>query len=225
MSDQSLSHAALMNETYRYQRLIYDLSRRYFLLGRDHLIDQLNPPEGGRILEVACGTGRNLSLIAARHPGCQLFGLDISEEMLRSARAKLGQKAILRQGDACNFDGQAMFGHEKFDRIVLSYGLSMIPDWQAAVNCALAQLTDYGELHIVDFGGQEGLPGWFRSLLRGWLAKFHVKPRADLEQATAQSAARTNRTAKFRALYRDYARYGVVIRYFQIQGVPALFEH
>lgn len=49
-------HAALMDRTYRHQRRIYDATRAYFLLGRDHLIAQLAPPEGGRVLEIACGT-------------------------------------------------------------------------------------------------------------------------------------------------------------------------
>ncbi|MBI1219401.1 MAG: methyltransferase domain-containing protein [Rhodobacteraceae bacterium] len=212
MSDQAVSHAELMDATYRYQRRIYDLSRRYFLLGRDHLIARLAPPKDASILEIACGTGRNLSVIAARHPGCRLFGLDISEEMLRSARAKLGQTAVLKQGDACRFDGATLFGQPKFDRIILSYSLSMIPDWHAALTAAAAHLAEGGELHVVDFGDQAELPRWFRSGLRAWLAKFHVAPRGDIETALAATAAAAGQTAECRSLYRDYARYGVLRR-------------
>lgn len=131
--DGSQSHAALMDATYRHQRLIYDLTRRYYLLGRDRLISELAAPAGGSVLEIACGTGRNLHLIARRYPGCNLYGMDISEEMLRSARATLGNRARLAQGDACRFDPTALFGVAKFDRVVLSYSLSMIPDWNGAL--------------------------------------------------------------------------------------------
>ena len=51
-------HAERMDRMYRYQRHIYDLTRKYYLLGRDRLIDELQPPVGGHVLEVGCGTGR-----------------------------------------------------------------------------------------------------------------------------------------------------------------------
>lgn len=38
------THAALMDATYRHQRRIYDVTRRHFLLGRDRLIAELDPP-------------------------------------------------------------------------------------------------------------------------------------------------------------------------------------
>lgn len=40
-----------MDRTYRDQRLIYDITRRHFLLGRDHLLRDLSPPQGGHILD------------------------------------------------------------------------------------------------------------------------------------------------------------------------------
>jgi SAM-dependent methyltransferase len=122
-------HAALMDEVYRGQRHIYDFTRKYYLFGRDTLIAGLAAAPGMRVLEVACGTGRNLAKIGRAWPGMRLFGLDISAEMLKSARAALGDAARLGQGDACAFDAQALLGEPQFDRIVLSYSLSMIPDW------------------------------------------------------------------------------------------------
>lgn len=63
---QSEAHAGLMDGMYRYQRHIYDLTRKYYLLGRDKAIRSLGVPKGGTLLEVGCGTGRNLA-IAHRH--------------------------------------------------------------------------------------------------------------------------------------------------------------
>ena len=60
--------AALMDRIYRRQRYVYDLTRKYYLLGRDELIDRLAPPADGRVLEIGCGTARNLIAAARRWP-------------------------------------------------------------------------------------------------------------------------------------------------------------
>ncbi len=206
------SHADLMDSTYRYQRLFYDVTRRYYLLGRDHLLRNLTPPPGARVLEVACGTGRNLARARALYPGRLLFGLDISVEMLRSAHAKLGASATVVQADATNFDGHALFGVQGFDRVVLSYSLSMIPDWQAALRQAAAHLSPGGSLHVVDFGTQERLPRWFAGLLTSWLARFHVAPRYDLQRQMQAVADDLGATLQFRPLFGTYAQYGVLTR-------------
>lgn len=182
-------HAALMDEVYRGQRHIYDFTRKYYLFGRDTLIAGLAATPGMRVLEVACGTGRNLAKIAKTWPGVRLFGLDISAEMLKSARESLGDGARLGQGDACAFDPWAVLGEPQFDRIVLSYSLSMIPDWEGALDQAASLLEDGGALHVVDFGDLTGLPRPFAAGLRAWLAKFHVEPRAALPDAAARIAA------------------------------------
>ncbi|AUX70924.1 SAM-dependent methyltransferase [Porphyrobacter sp. HT-58-2] len=178
-----------MDEVYRGQRHIYDFTRKYYLFGRDTLIAGLDARPGARVLEVACGTGRNLVKIGKAWPGVRLFGLDISEEMLKSARSALGDAARLGQGDACAFDPAALLDEAQFERIVLSYSLSMIPDWEAALDHAAGQLAPGGSLHAVDFGDLQGLPGPFQTLLRGWLARFHVKPRDTLPAVAARIAA------------------------------------
>jgi S-adenosylmethionine-diacylgycerolhomoserine-N-methlytransferase len=77
-----------MDAIYRYQRYIYDATRKYYLLGRDRLIDELAPPPGGSVLEIACGTGRNLIKGARRYPDARFFGFDISAAMLDTAQAR-----------------------------------------------------------------------------------------------------------------------------------------
>lgn len=209
MSD-SAAHAELMNGIYRHQRRIYDLTRKFFLFGRDHLIEALDAKADDRILEVACGTGRNLHKIASRYPGTRLYGFDLSDEMLKSARRTLEGRALLARSDACAFDGTMSFATKTFDRIIISYGLSMIPDWQTALAAAADHLAPGGSLHIVDFGGQTGWPGWFDRALRAWLSKFHVSPRMDISEVLSQLAAEHNGTAEIQRLYRDYAVYGVL---------------
>ncbi|MGB6067829.1 MAG: class I SAM-dependent methyltransferase, partial [Desulfomonilaceae bacterium] len=82
-------HGVLMDRIYRNQRHIYDLTRRYFLLGRDTLIERMEVKEDARVLEIGCGTARNLIHVARRFPSIQLFGIDASTEMLKSARYNL----------------------------------------------------------------------------------------------------------------------------------------
>ena len=183
------THAALMDEVYRGQRHIYDLTRKYYLFGRDTLIAGLDARPGMRVLEVACGTGRNLAKVAKAWPGAWLYGLDISSEMLKSARAALGEEARLGEGDACAFEPQALLGETAFERIVLSYSLSMIPDWEGALDHAAGLLAPGGALHIVDFGDLTGLPRPLAAALRAWLAQFHVEPRAAMPDVAARIAA------------------------------------
>jgi S-adenosylmethionine-diacylgycerolhomoserine-N-methlytransferase len=202
--------ASLMDAIYRRQRHIYDVSRKFYLLGRDGLIAELDPPAGGSILEIGCGTGRNLIAIARLHPGCACFGLDVSEAMLTTARINVARAGLesrirLTQADATDFDPQALFGRVGFDRIVISYALSMIPPWQGVVEEALRRLAPGGSLHIVDFGDQAGLPTVFKAVLRRWLRLFHVTPRDALPAVSEALARATGFTAASRPLYRGYA--------------------
>src|SRR6516225_9312203 len=85
MSDIAAS-AELMDRIYRRQRHLYDFTRKYYLLGRDRLIHRLSPPAGSRVLEIGCGTARNLVVAAHAYPDVHFFGIDISHEMLATAR-------------------------------------------------------------------------------------------------------------------------------------------
>ncbi|MGO4403995.1 class I SAM-dependent methyltransferase [Bosea sp. RAF48] len=211
------SAAGLMDRIYRHQRHIYDASRKFYLLGRDQLIDGLQPPPGAAVLEIGCGTGRNLIQIARRYPSCACYGLDVSSEMLATAhasvaRAELEDRIQLAEADATGFDPQALFGLEGFDRIVISYALSMIPPWQGVVAEALRRLNMGGSLYIVDFGDQSGLPAAFKAVLLRWLALFHVTPREDLPGAVRALAEAAGAECRLGAPYRGYAMHAVVTR-------------
>jgi S-adenosylmethionine-diacylgycerolhomoserine-N-methlytransferase len=208
-------HAELMDGVYRWQRHVYDLTRKYYLLGRDRLISGLEVPAGGTVLELGCGTGRNIVLAARLYPNARFFGLDISAEMLETATAAIAREGLsgrvkLARGDATDFDAKALFSVERFDRIFVSYSLSMIPGWEKTIFAALAALSPGGSLHVVDFGQQEALPGWFRTLLRGWLRKFHVEPRESLRDVLESESAKVGASLRFRTLHRGYAWFAVV---------------
>jgi S-adenosylmethionine-diacylgycerolhomoserine-N-methlytransferase len=185
----TVAHATLMDQVYRRQKHIYDLTRKYYLFGRDRLIATLGARPGAKVVELGCGTGRNLARIAAVWPSVRLYGLDISREMLGQAGARLGSAAQLAAGDATAFDPASLFNTASFDHVVLSYALSMIPDWRGTIAHAAGLLAPGGRLHIVDFGDFSGLPGPVAALLRAWLRLFHVTPRATMGTVAAQIAA------------------------------------
>ena len=216
MSD-TVAMSNLMDRIYRQQRHLYDSTRKYYLLGRDRLIERLSPPSGGRVLEIGCGTARNLVAAAGAYPHVDFYGIDISTAMLATARAKVAREGLsprirLACADATRFDSASLFGVPGFSRIFLSYSLSMIPEWRTALGQALAWLPPGGELHIVDFGGQEELPGWFRHGLRAWLAQFHVDPRDGLAGEFAALERHAGTLRAFERPYRGYAQYAVFRR-------------
>lgn len=178
-------HAALMDRIYRHQRYLYDFTRKYYLFGRDRLIRQMALRPGARVIEVGCGTARNLIKIAETYPGVKLFGLDASAAMLASAKTSLARAGLEGQVKLVQAYAEALspglFGEtQAFDAVVFSYSLSMIPDWKQALRSALSALADGGKLHIVDFGDLKGLGRPAEWILRAWLGMFHVAPRAEL---------------------------------------------
>lgn len=182
---------ARMDRMYRPQTLVYDLTRRYYLLGRDRLIDGMDARPGEAVLEVGCGTGRNLAEIGRRYPGVRLSGLDAAAPMLATAEAKLrrlGLAARLTRGVAEEVAPDAEEGG--FHHVVLSYVLSMVDDPTAAVRAAAGALRPgVGTLHVVDFGSMAGLPAPVPALMRGWLARFGVRHRPEVEATLRELAA------------------------------------
>jgi S-adenosylmethionine-diacylgycerolhomoserine-N-methlytransferase len=178
-------HVQFMDRMYSVQRYFYDLTRKYYLFGRDQLIERMPVSHGDRVLEIGCGTARNLIALARKHPIAQFFGVDAANVMIQTAGAKVMRKGLkkrihLRQGLAEELDGREWFNVRAFDRIFFSYSLSMIPTWQAAIEAAMANLKPGGELWVVDFWDQADYPKPLAKLLKHWLAMFHVQHRPEL---------------------------------------------
>ena len=209
------SQAAAMDRMYRTTRHIYDLTRRPYLLGRDRLIAELGIAPGGSVLEMGCGTARNLIAAARAYPKAELYGFDISEAMLKTAKAAVGRAGLadrirLAQGDAIEFDATAAFGRETFDRVYFSYALSMIPPWRAALARGLALTNAGGRFSVVDFGYCEALGSIPRAILHGWLRFFYVTPRAALEAELEALARASGRPFRFERPFGGYAQMATV---------------
>ena len=191
-------HEAVLDRVYRRQRYVYDFTRKYYLFGRDRLIRELDLRPGQRLIEIGSGTARNLIAVARRYPGTELYGLDASLEMLKTAkpaidRAGLGGRVSLAHGLAEDLDPALFGGGRPFDRVVFSYSLSMIPQWKQAVNRASMVLAAGGRIHVVDFGDFTGLGRPGAALLQAWLRFFHVQPRVELLHAIESANGATAR--------------------------------
>lgn len=209
MSTAKDAHSG-MDRMYRWTRHIYDFTRKYYLLGRDALIGGLDIQPGQTVCEAGCGTARNLILMAKRYPDGRFFGFDASSVMLQTAgasleKAGLKDKVPLLVALAQDFSAEKFGLTGKFDRIVFSYALSIMDDWQAAVDRALTQVKPGGTIHVVDFGNQEGMPRWFKGVLGAWLKQFHVRFKPEVRAHFEALAAAGKGTIAYRDISRGYA--------------------
>jgi S-adenosylmethionine-diacylgycerolhomoserine-N-methlytransferase len=134
---------------YKKDASIYDFNRRFFLFGRNRLIDQigrtLNPSS---ILEIGCGTGVNLIKLNKLFPGARITGLDVSPEMLNVARTKIPRNANITLINEM-FDQHTSL--PTFDLILCSYTASTVPNLRLFLSAIATHLTDQGHFACVDF--------------------------------------------------------------------------
>jgi ubiquinone/menaquinone biosynthesis C-methylase UbiE len=125
-----------------YDRQIALFERVLFGDGREWVCSQAR----GRVLELACGTARNLAFYPAE---VELTGIELSPEMLEIGRKraqKLGHAADLQLGDA-----QALeFEDETFDTVTCTLGFCTIPDTTAAAREAFRVLRPSGQLLMLE---------------------------------------------------------------------------
>jgi ubiquinone/menaquinone biosynthesis C-methylase UbiE len=110
--------------TYNRYAAVYDGSGqiRFALLTAIYLEEllQRHPVSGRRVLDIACGTGTLLAILAER--GWEVTGLDVSAAMLVQAAAKLANTPThveLRQGDMRELAGLMPAG--AFDLVTCTY--------------------------------------------------------------------------------------------------------
>ena len=143
------NHADRLERFYRPQAESYDAFRDRLLQGRAELIELLAPPDGALIVELGAGTGNN-----ARHFGAQLARfetvelVDLCPALLEQARERWAHEPRVRviEADATHYRPS-----RPADRVYLSYSLTMMPEWRAALENAVAMLKPGGILGVVDF--------------------------------------------------------------------------
>jgi S-adenosylmethionine-diacylgycerolhomoserine-N-methlytransferase len=196
-----------MERYYSLHSRFYDATRWTFLFGRGEILRRVPAGFAPRnILEIGCGTGKNIRAMSRLWPGARLTGLDASETMLRAAREKTPGNAAVhwlhRLYDAPLSAGGIL---PKFDLILFSYCLSMAnPGWEKAVSAAAEDLAGGGILLAADFHRSN------LGLFKKWMALNHVRMDAHLLPALSE-AVKPLTSEKRRA-------YGFVWEYFLFSG-------
>ncbi|HZP60765.1 MAG TPA: class I SAM-dependent methyltransferase [Opitutaceae bacterium] len=165
---------AAVEKYYRFHSRIYDATRWTFLFGRSAILEKISGESPRRVLEVGCGTGRNLAELARRFPEAEITGVDLSGPMLELARRKTGKFGarlrLLRQAYAAPLSDPSTF-----DLVLFSYALSMFnPGFEAAIEAARRDLVPGGRVAAVDFHATR-----FRSFER-WMGVNHVRMNGQL---------------------------------------------
>ncbi len=154
---RSGSHAERLAAFYGPQASQYDAFRERLLHGRGEMIDSLvstlaesrGTLDGAHVVELGGGTGRNLLFLGDRLRSLGRVDLvDLCAPLLEEARRRtVGMDQVhVSEADACTWRPA-----EPVDAVYFSYSLTMIPDWVAAMDNAIAMLKPGGVLGVVDF--------------------------------------------------------------------------
>ncbi len=137
---------------------IYDLVfGAVFRRGRSLAIEAANRI-GGRVLEVGVGTGISLPQYGGN---CRLYGIDISDGILRKARARVARQELANVEAIEVMDAEALqFDDGAFDVVVAQYVVTAVPHPEQALDEFARTVRRGGEIIITTrIGAGEGLRG------------------------------------------------------------------
>ena len=138
---------------------------------RKKAVGHLALSRGGTVLEIGCGTGRNLPYLheAVGQTG-RVYGVDISPGMLGKARslceANDWRNVELHQCDAAEFAAPA-----PLDGVLFSLSYNTMPHHQVVLRRAWRQLRPGGRIVIMDAKVPPGPSGRFVLPFSLWLMK------------------------------------------------------
>jgi len=150
----------------------YDFFNNLFSLGlhfiwKRKLISLLKPKNGEEWADLCCGTGDMSFLLSELvTPKGKVFGIDISEKLLKIAQKKsnnLGDKIIYwKKKDIFDLDTKV----RKFDGISMSYGLRNLRNVEDGMQKVFSLLKDNGRAGFLDFNHskENSLPAIFQKL-------------------------------------------------------------
>ena len=119
---------------------------------RRALVKSIAPQPGERVLDVATGTG--LVAFELARSGCEVIGLDQSEEMLAGARAALERRpSLAHRVRFVRGEAEALpFGEREFDALTFTYLLRYVDDRLATMRELVRVLKPGGRIGMVEFG-------------------------------------------------------------------------
>ncbi len=157
-----------LDKFYYWQAPIYNFSRKFFLFDRRKALNFLNIKSSDKVLDFACGTGLNINYFIKKVPAGNITGIDYSNSMLKIAKNKFPDVEFV-QADV----SKHKFG-KKFDKIVSTYSISMINNWEKSIINAKNSLKKNGTLLILDFYRWHGFIKIFYPFFKWWLSRHGV---------------------------------------------------
>jgi demethylmenaquinone methyltransferase/2-methoxy-6-polyprenyl-1,4-benzoquinol methylase len=157
--------------TYRKKAKHYDTtSRLYPVPGypqqaqRRRTVQALRLCPGDTVVDVACGTGLNFSLLQqAIGPEGRIVGVDLTDAMLARAQQRVEtngwRNVSLVQADAARFGFPA-----EVDAIVSTYALSHVPECRDVVAHGAEALSRGGRWVVLDLKAPDNAPRWLARL-------------------------------------------------------------
>ena len=132
---------------------------------------------GGRILDVGIGTGISLPDYSPKN---RIFGVDISEHMLRKAHDRVAELGLSHvEGLEVMDAADLKFPDESFDVVLAQYVVTSVPDPEAALDEFARVLKPGGEIILMSRVGAEAgmrrtLEHWLQPVARrlGWRTEF-----------------------------------------------------
>jgi ubiquinone/menaquinone biosynthesis C-methylase UbiE len=158
-------------ETYRKKARHYDITSRLYpapgypqRAQRLRAVQALGLRPGDTVVDLACGTGLNFSLIEqVIGPDGQIVGVDLTDAMLAQAQRRIETNGwtnvSLVQADAAEFDFPA-----EIDAILSTYALSQVPECADVIAHGAAALTHGGRWVVLDLKVPDNAPRWLAQL-------------------------------------------------------------
>ena len=149
----------------RYDLLNTIMSARMHHRWRARTVELVDPPRGGRALDVCCGTG-DLALELKRRmgPDGEVTGIDFSEQMLELAREKSNRQGL----DISYVAGNALelpYPDSSFDVATVGFGVRNLVDLERGVGEMARVVVPGGRVAILEITAPTRPPlSWFYSI-------------------------------------------------------------
>lgn len=130
----------------------YDLMNRLMTMGQDQrwrrfVVRMTGMLEGGRVLDLACGTGDIAALLQRSTAAAKVLGADFSAQMLAEARRRFPNRNICWQ--VCDAN-QLPYGDGVFQAVTFGYLLRNVDDSLRVLTEVLRVLDDGGRVVCLD---------------------------------------------------------------------------
>ncbi|MEO7587465.1 MAG: methyltransferase domain-containing protein [Arachnia sp.] len=157
---------------YRRQARHYDASVvLYYLIGfrqaayRKQAVAALGLQPGDTVVELGCGTGLNFAhLQAVVGAGGRIIGLDLTDQMLDEARARVQRAGWTNVELVCG-DAAAYDYPPRVDGVLSTFALTLVPEYDEVIRRGAAALSPEGRFVVLDFKKPEHAPRWLLHLM------------------------------------------------------------